>query len=74
MKRRIGGIVLAFALTLVMGLGVASRAAADDGERGPAIGSMAPELTLPSAVGEEVSLSTLRGEAPVVLIFFRGGW
>lgn len=73
MKRRIGGMVLA--LALLAGLTAASGAAAqEDEDRGPAIGSEAPELSLPSATGEEVSLSQFRGEAPVVLIFFRGGW
>lgn len=74
MKRRIGGFVLALALMTAASLGVASSAAAQEEERGPVIGAEAPDFSLPSAAGETVSLSAFRGEAPVVLIFFRGGW
>lgn len=43
-------------------------------EPGPAVGSEAPGFTLPALDGREVSLSDFRGEAPVVLVFFRGEW
>ena len=35
----------------------------------PAVGSVAPDFTLPSTSGEKVTLSTLRGK-PVLLAFF----
>lgn len=35
-------------------------------------GSIAPEFTAKDFNGRDVSLSTLRGEGPVVLIFLRG--
>lgn len=43
-------------------------------EIGPAVGSAAPDFTLQALDGREVSLSDFRGEAPVVLVFFRGAW
>lgn len=36
----------------------------------PAIGDMAPDFTLPSANGGEVTLSSRRGKSPVLLAFF----
>ncbi len=43
-------------------------------ERSLAVGAPAPDFTLPDASGTEVTLSTLLGEGPVVLSFYRGGW
>ncbi|WP_309380148.1 peroxiredoxin-like family protein [Cerasicoccus frondis] len=37
-------------------------------------GDQAPDFTLPDAKGEEVSLSNLLKEGPVVLVWYRGGW
>ena len=34
----------------------------------------APEFSLPSATGAEVSLGTFAGEQNVVLVFYRGFW
>ena len=36
------------------------------------VGSVAPDFTLPSADGPEVTLSGYRGHACVVLVFLRG--
>lgn len=58
---------LAFALTLA-----APAAAA---ERGPEVGETPPDFTLEAVSdGTQHSLSELRGEVPVVLVFFRGAW
>lgn len=44
-----------------------------DGAR-PKIGDQAPDFTLVSSGGENVTLSSLRGQKKVLLIFFRGTW
>jgi peroxiredoxin len=36
------------------------------------IGSVAPDFTLPEAAGGDVTLSSYRGKACVVLVFLRG--
>ncbi|RME82801.1 MAG: hypothetical protein D6775_09900 [Caldilineae bacterium] len=36
------------------------------------IGSQAPDFTLPSVTGEEVSLADYHGKSHVVLVFLRG--
>jgi hypothetical protein len=41
---------------------------------GSEVGAMAPDFTLPSVVGNDVSLASYRGESNVVLIFYRGAW
>jgi len=38
------------------------------------IGEPAPDFTLPDAGGAPVSLASFRGQAPVVLVFYRGYW
>ncbi|MFP3939688.1 MAG: hypothetical protein ACLF0P_05225 [Thermoanaerobaculia bacterium] len=44
-------------------------------ERGPEVGETPPDFTLEAVSdGTEHTLSELRGEAPVVLVFFRGAW
>jgi peroxiredoxin len=48
--------------------------AVDFAARAPKIGEPAPEFTLPDQRGEQVSLSELVREGPVVLIFYRGEW
>lgn len=37
-------------------------------------GDKAPGFTLPNASGEQVSLSSLLEEGPVVVVWYRGGW
>ena len=39
-----------------------------------AVGDKAPDFTLPDAKGQQVSLTTLLAEGPVVLTWYRGGW
>src|SRR5262245_52728895 len=39
-----------------------------------AVGSSAPEFTLPNAAGQPVRLSEARARGPVVLSFYRGRW
>ena len=38
------------------------------------VGSEAPEIALDSVDGEALSLSSLRGDKNVILVFFRGTW
>jgi peroxiredoxin len=38
------------------------------------VGDRAPNLSLPDAKGEQVSLNQLLEQGPVVAIFYRGGW
>jgi peroxiredoxin len=38
------------------------------------VGDKAPDFTLPSAMGDSVTLSTLLKNGPVVLTWYRGGW
>lgn len=38
------------------------------------VGDTAPAFELPNAVGETVSLASLRADGPVVLVWYRGGW
>jgi|GEM_PF-1800468 len=77
--RRMAALAVATTLTALAWGGGAARATdhgtADDGgaNRGPALGTEAPDFTLPSIDGREVTLSDLRGQ-PVVLVFFRGAW
>lgn len=64
---------LTFTAALLVALAPASAQDSED-ELGPAVGSEAPDFTLSTLDGEEVTLSDFRGEAPVVLVFFRGEW
>lgn len=38
------------------------------------VGALAPELTLPDALGRQIRLADLWQQGPLVLIFYRGGW
>jgi hypothetical protein len=38
------------------------------------VGDKAPDFTLKNTEGQDVSLSTLIGDGPVVLTFYRGKW
>lgn len=38
------------------------------------VGDALPEVTLPNALGQTVTLQTLLQEGPLVLTFYRGGW
>ena len=37
-------------------------------------GEIAPDFTLEDQRGQKVTLSVARGQAPVVLVFYRGYW
>ncbi len=37
-------------------------------------GEIAPDFTLEDQKGQKVTLSAARGQAPVVLVFYRGYW
>jgi len=37
-------------------------------------GELAPDFTLPNPNGEQVSLSRLLAQGPVVVTFYRGAW
>jgi cytochrome oxidase Cu insertion factor (SCO1/SenC/PrrC family) len=38
------------------------------------VGEVAPDFTLEDQNGRKVTLSAARGQAPVVLVFYRGHW
>ncbi len=38
------------------------------------VGDAAPDFTLANAMGDQIALSTLLSEGPVVLTWYRGGW
>ena len=40
----------------------------------PKVGDNAPQFTLPSYEGQEVSLTDLRATGPVIVSFYRGRW
>jgi peroxiredoxin len=48
--------------------------AVDFASRAPRVGDVAPDFTLPDQDGEDVHLSALLRQGPVVLIFYRGEW
>lgn len=52
---------------LLMALGIS--ACGPSGKEGVEVGDVAPTFTLPSASGEEISLSDFRGSKPVLLYF-----
>jgi len=54
--------------------GIAKIAEAGVVESMKQVGEMAPDFTLPNAVGEDVSLATLRKDGPVIVVFYRGAW
>jgi len=41
---------------------------------GVALGTQAPDFTLPTSGGDIVSLGDFRGWQPVLLVFYRGWW
>ncbi|MBV6626697.1 MAG: AhpC/TSA family protein [Rivularia sp. (in: Bacteria)] len=38
------------------------------------VGDIAPDFTLPNAVGNNISLKDRLTKGPVILTFYRGGW
>lgn len=73
MRRRSTHLVILAAL-LAAALPALAAEEAPGEEIGPAVGSEAPGFTLEALDGGPVSLADFRGEAPVVLVFFRGEW
>lgn len=72
MTRRTRRHPIAAAAVLAAGLALPAHAAED---RGPDVGEVPPDFTLEAVSdGTEYTLSELRGETPVVLVFFRGAW
>ncbi len=72
-KRILSAVGLAACLLLLSTAGMAEEP--EGAEVGPAVGSEAPDFTLPSVTdGETYTLSEDRGERPVVMVFFRGAW
>ena len=43
-------------------------------KRALVVGATLPDLTLPDAIGRPVSLRALNAGAPLVIVFYRGGW
>ncbi|GAC1405980.1 MAG: hypothetical protein NVSMB56_20060 [Pyrinomonadaceae bacterium] len=43
-------------------------------EKPVGVGDVAPDFTLEDENGKSVTLSSARGQSPVVLVFYRGYW
>ena len=43
-------------------------------DRALKVGNLAPDFTLPNAVGRLVNLSATAARGPAVVTFYRGGW
>ncbi len=54
--------------------GSSSAASIDDTSPGLKVGAAAPDATVLDYAGNEVSLSSLTQDGPVVVTFYRGGW
>ena len=71
--------MFAAALIALAPFGVAAQERAADApaahhETGLELGEISPDFTLDSLAGETYRLSDLRGERPILLLFFRGTW
>lgn len=66
--------VLPAAASQTIDAGIAAVHAAGLAQRSLKVGQAAPEFTLSDAAGQPVSLTTLLGHGPVVLVFYRGNW
>lgn len=78
MKRRLG-LVLAFGLTLsacIHSQQPTKRMSDSSSARKTpvGVGEPAPEFTLEDQTNQKVTLSSARGQRPVVLVFYRGYW
>lgn len=78
MRQTLNAAIASFAMfTAATGAALMSQpahAAVDDQEIGLEVGSDAPNATLKTIEGETVELASLVGDAPVVVMFYRGGW
>ncbi|MBA2334214.1 MAG: redoxin domain-containing protein [Blastocatellia bacterium] len=75
MKRR---MVLSFVL-MMLGVACASHPSSKIEKSEPRetpveVGQVAPDFTLDDQHGQKVTLSAARGQAPVLLVFYRGHW
>ena len=70
MAARIHSVCLVALFLATLGPGLAR----GGDERGPAVGTEAPDFTLEALDGTEIRLSEYRGESPILLVFFRGAW
>lgn len=71
---RIGTLIAPFLLSALL-LAVAPAAAAETASSTRVeVGQEAPGVSLPGTDGETYSSSALKGEQPLVLVFFRGSW
>jgi len=66
--------VTVVAMTIVLVASKATPAAPPDLPERVEVGQEAPLFELDSSDGESLRLAELRGEAPLILIFFRGTW
>lgn len=70
--------VTALVLTLAVSVGFIylrfGWASLPEARIGVAVGSEAPDFSLPDSEGKEFVLSSLRGEKNVILVFYRGVW
>ena len=69
-------IALLTVLTVACGTKLTSTRDADLKPRNSpvAVGEMAPDFTLEDQNNRKVTLSSARGDAPTVLVFYRGNW
>jgi len=71
---RLSVSIAAIAMTMVLLSSKVIEAAPPDQPERVEVGQEAPLFELDSLDGEPLSLEGLRGESPLVLIFFRGTW
>ncbi|MEM9064753.1 MAG: peroxiredoxin-like family protein [Planctomycetota bacterium] len=78
MIHSIGSLVAAAAVlsaaVVVAGFAQGAQAQTDKPELGLKVGTEAPNATLKTTDGETVEFSSLIGDKPVVVMFYRGGW
>jgi peroxiredoxin len=60
--------------TALMEASTATLKASGIEQRARGVGDLAPDLTLPDALGQSVHLQALWQRGPLVVIFYRGGW
>ena len=70
----VGALVLVAALAAVSSQAEEAEKKKPAVEKTVAVGTAAPDFTLPDPDGIDHTLSTLRGEKNLVLVFFRGAW
>jgi cytochrome oxidase Cu insertion factor (SCO1/SenC/PrrC family) len=67
--------VLGFIFTIISGLNSYAWIAENAVDISPLlIGEEIPDITLISTDGKQVTLASITGEKPSILLFYRGGW